>query len=68
MDSFNVECSDDELRECTDSWEPPAEEIDRLYSMLDRKEIPELNWKSPGYRAPSPEASDEPITEIEFKP
>lgn len=69
MESFNVDCSDDELKDKTDGiWEPSPKEIDRLYTILDKNELPELYWKSPGYRAPSPEVMDEPPEEIEEKP
>lgn len=67
MENFNVDWSDDELKDNAGVWEPPAEEIDRLYTILDKNELPELNWKSPGYRVPSPEVIDEPPEEIETK-
>lgn len=54
-ENWYVDCSDDELKSVQDSWEPSAEEITRLYDMLDQGEIPPLKWKCPGYRSPSPE-------------
>lgn len=45
---WNIDCSDDELREVQTSWEPPPEKIEQLYNMLEQGEIPELQWKSPG--------------------
>lgn len=68
MESFNVDCSDDELKDHKGPWEPSPEEIDRLYSMLDKDELPEISWKCPGYRPPSPEITDEPEEEIEAMP
>ncbi|KAF5272721.1 hypothetical protein FQA39_LY07748 [Lamprigera yunnana] len=59
MEDWNVDCSDEELRGQT-HWEPTPEEIDRLYSTLESGEIPELSWKCPGYRSPSPEVPDKP--------
>ncbi|GLH11230.1 hypothetical protein R5R35_004727 [Gryllus longicercus] len=53
-----VRCSDEEYSECEGEWEPPPEEIIRLYELLDQKAVPNLEWKCPGRRAPSP-AQDE---------
>lgn len=58
-EDFCVECSDDELKNNTEPWEPDPEEVDRIYSMLAKGEIPELKWKCPGYRSPSPETTEE---------
>lgn len=58
-EDFCVECSDDELKNSTEPWEPDPEEVDRIYSMLAKGEIPELKWKCPGYRSPSPETTEE---------
>lgn len=67
-EDFNVECSDDELKEVKGSWEPPAEEINKYYSMLEKGEIPELSWKCHGYRAPSPEITDKPEEDFSYQP
>ncbi|KAF5297436.1 hypothetical protein FQR65_LT01367 [Abscondita terminalis] len=69
-EEWSIECSDDEIKG-QNNWEPSAEEIDRLYTLLDNGEIPELNWKCPGYRSPSPEVTTKPeehtITPMEDK-
>ncbi|KAL3278861.1 hypothetical protein HHI36_016380 [Cryptolaemus montrouzieri] len=56
---WNIECSDDEFKDIEGPWEPSAETIDNLYSILDKGKIPELNWKCPGYRTPSPEIKEQ---------
>ncbi|CAH1286514.1 unnamed protein product [Diabrotica balteata] len=66
-DDWDIECSDDELKDCKGPWEPKPEEIDRLYTLLDNGEIQELFWKCPGYRSPSPEFTEEPDQEDESK-
>ncbi|XP_044755852.1 PAXIP1-associated glutamate-rich protein 1 [Coccinella septempunctata] len=58
-ESFNIDCSDDELREVQTSWEPSPEKIEKLYNIIERGEIPELQWKSPGYRMPTPERKEQ---------
>lgn len=67
-ETFNIECSDEEFADAKGYWEPPAEEIDRLYNMLSKGELPELHWKSPGYRSPSPDIKEEPHESTEEKP
>ncbi|XP_066256315.1 PAXIP1-associated glutamate-rich protein 1 [Euwallacea similis] len=62
-ESFCIECSDDELKDSGDPWEPDLEEIYRIYSLLSKGEIPQLKWSCPGYRTPSPEPSEEPKEE-----
>ncbi|KAB0792750.1 hypothetical protein PPYR_14736 [Photinus pyralis] len=57
QEDWSVECSDDEIRD-KPNWEPSPEEIDRLYTMMDKGEVPEISWKCPGYRSPSPEVTD----------
>lgn len=64
MDDWIVECSDEELKDCKGSWEPSIEEIDKLYTMLENDEIPELEWKSPGYKSPTPETQPVPIESL----
>ncbi|XP_017768945.1 PREDICTED: PAXIP1-associated glutamate-rich protein 1 [Nicrophorus vespilloides] len=59
-DDFDLDCSEDELKNCQGNWEPNAEEIVRLYNILDKDEVPDLNWKCPGYRSPSPEVKEQP--------
>ncbi|XP_056630322.1 PAXIP1-associated glutamate-rich protein 1 [Diorhabda carinulata] len=66
-DDWNIECSDDELKDSKGPWEPNPEEIDRLYTMLENGEMQELIWKCPGYRSPSPEATEEPDQEDDNK-
>jgi len=61
--TWQVECSDDEIKDPRDPWEPEPEEIDRIYSLLTKGELPELKWKCPGYRTPSPELTEEPKEE-----
>lgn len=68
MEDFNIDCSDDEYKDYRGSWEPSPEEIDQLYTILDNGDLPEITWKCPGYRAPSPELTNEPQEEIEIKP
>ncbi|CAH1366515.1 hypothetical protein MTP99_007826 [Tenebrio molitor] len=64
---WNVDCSDDEYKDARGIWEPPPEVIEKYYEQLSKGEIPELNWKCPGYRAPSPEVQEAPQTEVEPK-
>lgn len=66
-DEFDIDCSDDEFKDHKGPWEPSAEEIDSLYGKLAKGEIPELNWKSPGYREPSPQFMEEPEEIAEIK-
>lgn len=54
-----IDCSDDELKSVQHHWEPPAEEITRLYDLLDQGEIPPFKWKSPGYKSPSPDVVEQ---------
>ncbi|ENN73420.1 hypothetical protein HUJ04_004055 [Dendroctonus ponderosae] len=65
--NWAVDCSDDELKNCSDPWEPKPEEIDLMYSLLNKGELPELKWKCPGYRTPSPERREAPKEENESK-
>ncbi|XP_046398640.1 PAXIP1-associated glutamate-rich protein 1 [Ischnura elegans] len=61
-DNWCVECSDDERYEGkvkgSRGWEPPADDIIRLYEILDRGGSVELEWQCPGRRAPSPAEAD----------
>ncbi|CAH0546148.1 unnamed protein product [Brassicogethes aeneus] len=66
-DNFDIECSDEEFKDIKGPWEPAPEEVDRIYTLLDNGEIPELSWKCPGYNSPSPEATEEPEEENDFK-
>ena len=63
--NWYVECSDDELKDIPDPWEPEPEQIDRIYSLLAKGQLPEIKWKCPGYRTPSPEIKEEPKPESE---
>lgn len=65
--NWSIDCSDDELKNCSDPWEPNPEEIDLMYSLLNKGELPELKWKCPGYRTPSPERREAPQEENELK-
>ncbi|KAJ3662380.1 hypothetical protein Zmor_006732 [Zophobas morio] len=65
--SWNIDCSDDEYKDVKGPWEPAPEIIEKLYDQLNNGEIPELNWKCPGYRSPSPEVQEPPPPEIETK-
>lgn len=67
QEDWNIECSDDEFKDCKGPWEPKPEEIDRLYTLLDNNEYQELQWKCPGYRSPSPEIQEEPEEESNDK-
>ncbi|XP_073996269.1 PTIP binding protein Pa1 [Rhodnius prolixus] len=76
-DDWEVLCSDDEkydlkLRE-NGKWEPPPEEILRIYEELAKSEetILDLSWTCPGRRAPTPEQTEEEVKEkctVEDKP
>ncbi|XP_044256131.1 PAXIP1-associated glutamate-rich protein 1 [Tribolium madens] len=66
-ENWDVECSDDEFKDVKGPWEPPPEIIEKLYDQLSKGEIPELNWKCPGYRSPSPEVEEPPPVEVEQK-
>lgn len=57
---WEIECSDDEFKDCKGPWEPQPEEIDRLYTILENGQTLELQWKCPGYRSPSPEIKEQP--------
>ncbi|XP_045462531.1 uncharacterized protein LOC123672474 [Harmonia axyridis] len=56
---WNIDCSDDELREVQKTYEPAPEKLEELYNIIERGEIPELRWKSPGYRMPTPERKEQ---------
>nr|XP_023019702.1 PAXIP1-associated glutamate-rich protein 1 [Leptinotarsa decemlineata] len=66
-EEWDIECSDEEFKECKGPWEPNPEEIDRLYTMLVKGEMQELSWKCPGYKSPSPEINEEPEQEQDSK-
>lgn len=68
MEDFNIECSDEEYKDCKGPWEPDPDEIDKYYSILDKGELPELVWKCPGFRSPSPEQKTAPVETTEVKP
>lgn len=59
-EDWNEECSDEESPIKSGFFEPPAEEIEKYYNLLDNGELPVLKWESPGYRPPTPK--DEPTT------
>nr|CAH7714859.1 unnamed protein product [Callosobruchus chinensis] len=67
MEDFDVECSDEEFKDCKGPWEPEPEEIDRLYTALQNGEYQELKWSCPGYRSPSPEKVEEQEEETDPK-
>lgn len=67
MEEFNIDCSDEELKDCQDSWEPPPEVIEKYYEQLSKGEIPELSWKCPGYRSPSPDVKESQQDDTETK-
>ena len=62
-DDFFVECSDEELYNPgggpKGTWEPRPEDIVTLYEKIVKGDIPELVWKCPGRRSPSPEKTEE---------
>lgn len=64
-EDWNIDCSDDEFKDVRGPWEPSAEDIHKLYSMLERNELPELKWKSPGYKLPAPDVVEESTENIE---
>ncbi|CAG9856174.1 unnamed protein product [Phyllotreta striolata] len=66
-EDLEIECSDEELKDSKQPWEPRPEEIDRLYTMLENGGTQELHWKCPGYRSPSPEVTEDPDDEGESK-
>ncbi|KAJ8926552.1 hypothetical protein NQ314_021068 [Rhamnusium bicolor] len=66
-EDWDIECSDEEYKDCKGPWEPKPEEIDRLYTMLENGETQELHWKCPGYRSPSPETTEEPEQDTDSK-
>jgi len=66
--NWDLECSDDELKDIKGPWEPSAEEVDRLYTVLEKGELPEITWKCIGYRSPSPEVTDKPDEDANYKP
>ncbi|KAG5899250.1 hypothetical protein JTB14_035428 [Gonioctena quinquepunctata] len=66
-EDWDIECSDEEFKNCKGPWEPNPEEIDKLYTMLENGEMQELQWKCPGYRSPSPEVNEEPEQEVDAK-
>lgn len=49
---WRVDCSDEE------SGEPDIQELVRLYEMLDKDGVIELEWQCPGRQAPSPMEGD----------
>ncbi|CAH1987363.1 unnamed protein product [Acanthoscelides obtectus] len=67
MDDFDIECSDEEFKDCKGPWEPEPEEVDRLYTALQNGEFQELKWTCPGYRSPSPEKVEELEEESDSK-
>ncbi|KAJ8972163.1 hypothetical protein NQ317_010118 [Molorchus minor] len=66
-EEWDIECSDEEYRDCKGPWHPNPEEINELYTMLERGETQELHWKCPGYHLPSPEVTEEPEQEPNSK-
>lgn len=46
-----------ETATAADKFAANAEELENYYLMLEKGTIPELQWQSPGRRAPSPDAN-----------
>ncbi|XP_076369241.1 PTIP binding protein Pa1 isoform X2 [Tachypleus tridentatus] len=77
QEDWKVSCSDEEKYFGTkeesvssQNWEPKAEDIVRLYNILDKRGIIELEWHCPGRRSPSvhsneSESIDRRMPEIE---
>ncbi|KAL1518203.1 hypothetical protein ABEB36_001864 [Hypothenemus hampei] len=63
QENWSIECSDDELKNEPDPWDPPPEVIDKIYTALAKGEVPTLKWTCPGYRSPSPVRNQEPEEE-----
>ncbi|XP_022920919.1 PAXIP1-associated glutamate-rich protein 1 [Onthophagus taurus] len=67
-DDLNVDCSDEEYIDCKGPWQPPIDQVYKIYSALSKGELPELHWKSPGYKSATPEIqpniSSEEINEV----
>lgn len=49
-----------------DDLEPQPEDLEAMYKLLDSGSLPELQWKNPGRRQPSPIVSND--TEIDDTP
>lgn len=49
VESFSLPCAPE-----NEDFVPSAEELENFYTMLETGTIPELDWKCPGRRAPSP--------------
>ena len=57
-----VECSDDEDKYGVEGrWEPPSEEIVKLYTALANKQEIVLDWKCPGRRLPQTGKKSKPM-------
>lgn len=53
-EEWSVDCSDEEMPIKKGVYEPPPEEIEKLYDALNEGLLPQLKWESPGYRPPTP--------------
>lgn len=61
-DSWNIKCSVEDLREATGEWEPPAEDVVKVYAEIDSL-IGSYFWEGPGYRSNSPTSPSTPEPE-----
>lgn len=64
MEEWNIDCSDDEFKEAKGPWEPALDQVDRLYTKIEKEGL-EIFWKCPGYRAASPEVTNQPVEDTE---
>lgn len=58
-DDWEIPYSDEEMEE-PKSWMPPPQEIKRLYDLLAKGEVLELNWVALPRRAPTPPRTPSP--------
>ncbi|KAJ8959402.1 hypothetical protein NQ318_022090 [Aromia moschata] len=54
-EEWDIECSDEEYKNCKGPWSPRPEEIDQLYTMLEKGEMQDLHWKCPVADCTSPQ-------------
>lgn len=65
---FCIVSSDDEFTEDEKSnsdWHPEPERIVELFTSLQKEEIMDLEWQSPGRRSPSIDAPESPQEELD---
>ncbi|XP_044739357.1 PAXIP1-associated glutamate-rich protein 1-like [Chrysoperla carnea] len=58
---WNIKSSVEDLAHLTGQWEPPPEEIEKLYAMIDKNAVIQLQWQCPGYRTTSPSTPTTPV-------